>query len=212
MPPKAKAVLDRYIRSAAQQEHAAVAYTDTVTVRAQLPGVKKQGEFVLRSRYVAPNELSYKPVRYTGDGFVKTQVILGYLGRQVEHVKSGTGEDSALTEKNFTFTYAGEQTLSGTPTLVFDVHPKNDAEGVFNGRIYLNAATGALLRAEGTFVKSPSMFIEDVKFVKDYGEFDGLTLPTHVHSESETHIAGHAVLDVYHRDYRVESATQSASR
>ena len=56
------------------------------------------------------------------------------------------------------------------------------------------------------------MFIDDVNFLKDLVNSPGLRCPIHVHTESRAHMIGNAVLDVYHRDYRVNAASDHTVR
>ena len=76
--------------------------------------------------------------------------------------------------------------------------------GLFKGKIYLDAASGELVRAQGRIVKSPSFFIKKVEFIQDYAHVNGFTLPLHLHSEAQTRIIGKAVIDITNRDYQTE--------
>jgi hypothetical protein len=94
---------------------------------------------------------------------------------------------------------------------VYQLKPREKRPGLFRGRIYLDAHTGSLVRAEGSAVKSPSFFIRKIEFVQDYGDFDSFTFPVHMHSEAKARLVGKAVVDIYHRDYRsVANTVQSA--
>jgi hypothetical protein len=57
-------------RSQLQASHLA-AYSATTVIHAELPGTSQQGEYELRRHYAAPRTLEFKPLHFTGDGFVK---------------------------------------------------------------------------------------------------------------------------------------------
>jgi hypothetical protein len=81
--------------------------------------------------------------------------------------------------------------------------------GLFKGRIYLDAHNGNVLRTEGSVTKSPSFFVRKLEFVQDYATVGRYTLPVHLHSTAQARIIGRTVVDVYHRDYQVQTASAS---
>ena len=85
-------------------------------------------------------------------------------------------------------------------------HQKRIA-GLFKGRIYVDAYTGSLVRAEGRPAKSPSLFIKKINFVQDYSDIGQFTFPVHIHSEANARIVGRAIVDVYQRDYQFVANT-----
>jgi hypothetical protein len=54
-------------------------YSATTVVRAQLPDTAQSGEYQLQRRYSAPRTLVFKALRFTGDNFVKSNIILRVL-------------------------------------------------------------------------------------------------------------------------------------
>ena len=149
----------------------------------------------------------FKPVRFVGDKFVKSNVIVKLLQSEVEHVEKDDPARTAISPANYKFSYKGESEVSNRLVQVFHVKPRQKRLGLFKGRIYLDAHTGALARAEGRAVKSPSFFVKNIEFVQDYADFDSFTLPVHVHSEARARIVGRTIVDIIHRDYQPVSAT-----
>jgi hypothetical protein len=208
-----EAALEVFQRRSQQQRVALVEYSDTTIIHADLPDTSQSGEYELSRRYVAPTTLQFKPVRYTGDSFVKTNIMMRLLQSEVEHVKED-GAKTAITSANYKFKHKYTVTGDGHTTYVYDVKPRKKRQGLFKGRIWVDASSGALRRVEGTLVKSPSFFIKRLEFVQDYEEVDGMVLPSHLHSVSKVRILGRTVVDVFHRDYRasnLSTATEVAS-
>ena len=209
-----ESALQVFQRRSQQQRLAAVEYSDTTIIHADLPDTSQSGEYELRRRYVAPKTLEFKPVRYSGDSFVKTNIMIRLLQSEVDHVTKEDGAQTAITSDNYKFKHKFTMSGEGHTTYVYDVKPRKKRPGLFKGRIWVDASTGALRRAEGTLVKSPSFFIKRLDFVQDYEELDGMVLPTHLHSVSKVRIIGRAVVDIFHRDYtasNLTSATEVAS-
>ena len=184
------------------------AYSDEVEIDAQLPDSSQQGNFQLLRQYTAPNGLRFTPVRFTGDGFVKQNVITKLLQSEVEHVERGDGSRTALSEQNYKFSYKGREQVDGREVHVFQVKPRRKEPGLFKGRIYVDTLTGSLRRAEGRLVKSPSFFIKNVDFVQDYEDVAGFTLPVRMHSTAVTRVVGRAVVNIFHRNYHAQALAQ----
>jgi hypothetical protein len=198
-------------RSVIQAEQL-VAYSATTLIRAQLPDTSQYGEYEVQQHYLAPRTLAFKAVRFTGDTFVKTNVITRLLQSEVDHLQKDDPALNAISPANYKFSYKGTNELQGRIVHVYQVKPRQRRVGLFKGRIYVDVYTGSLVRAEGRPVKSPSLFIKKVDFVQDYADIGPFTLPVHVHSEATARIVGRAIVDVYQRDYQpvANSSTTTA--
>ncbi len=193
--------LDTYEHRYMRQVEDLAAYTARTLVQAELPDTRQHGEFELQRSYLAPTTLQFKAVRFSGDGFVKSNVIARMLQSEVQHVERREGPQTAITSANYKFSYKGTESIDGQFVHVYAVKPRQKRVGLFRGKIYLDVTSGSLRRAEGTLVKSPSFFIKKIDFVQDYADVDGFTFPVHVHSVAKTRIIGRAVVDIYNRDY-----------
>jgi hypothetical protein len=190
----------------AQVQNAGLAaYSATIVIDAQLPDTAQKGNFELVRQYTAPNALAFTPVRFTGDGFVKSNVITRLLQSEVQHVEKGDGAETAISAANYKFSYKGADAIDGREVHVFQVRPRRKVAGLFKGRIYVDAVTGTLRRVEGTVVKSPSFFIKKIEFVQDYADFGAFTFPVRAHSMAMTRVVGRAIVDIFHRDYQPQA-------
>jgi len=190
-----------------RQSTNSVDYSSRTVVHAELLDLEQKGDYELVRTYSAePRSLTFVPVRFVGDGFVKSNVILRVLQSEVDRIEKDDPADLAISERNYKFSYKGVQTLNGSPVHVFQVKPRHQRQGLFKGRIYLDAASGHLRRAEGTPVKSPSLFIKYAEFVQDFDDIGQYTLPTRLHSTAKTRLIGRALLDIVHSSYQFSSA------
>jgi len=188
-------------RSVIQAEQLA-SYSATTLIRAQLPDTSQSGEYEVQRRYEAPRTLMFKALRFTGDAFVKTNVITRLLQSEVDHVQKDDPALNAISPANYKFSYKGTSQLEGRLVHVYQLKPRQKRASLFKGRIYIDAYTGSLVRAEGRPAKSPSLFIKKIEFVQDYADIGPFTFPVHVHSEANARIVGRAIVDVYQRDYQ----------
>jgi hypothetical protein len=202
--------LQVYRNRASMQAEQLSSYSANTVIRAQLPDTQQYGEYELEQQYSAPRKLEFKALRFTGDNFVRSNVILRLLQSEASHVEKDDPSLNALSPANYKFSYKGTSQLQGRVVHVYQVKPRRKRAGLFKGRIYLDAFRGTMVRAEGRLVKSPSLFVKQVEFVQDYADIDVFTLPVHIHSEAQARIVGRAVLDIYYSDYHVLSGTLQA--
>ena len=185
-----------YQQRAEKQRAGIPSYAAETTITAELPQMHQRGEFELLREFAAPSELHFKPVHFSGDSFVKTNVIVRLLQQDVEHAEKHDAASTAITAANYKFIYRGNGQINGSDAYIFEVKPRSKAPGLFKGNIYLDASRGTLLRAEGRLVKSPSIFIKKIEFTTDFADFDGFTLPVEIHSLTATRVVGEAIVDI----------------
>jgi hypothetical protein len=202
--------LQAYRNRVTQQAARLSSYSANSVILAQLPATQQFGECDLQRLYSAPHTLEFKSVRFVGDGFVKSNVILRLLQSEVDHVQKDDPATTALSDDNYKFSYKGTTQLQNRLVHVFQVKPQTNRPGLFKGKVYLDAHTGSMVRAEGRVAKSPSLFIKRIEFLQDYKEFGAFTFPVHIHSEARTRLVGRAIVDIYHYDYQPIASTQTA--
>jgi hypothetical protein len=145
-------------------------------------------------------------VHFSGDGFVKSNVINRVLQSEVDHVQKDDPELTAISPANYKFSYKGATRLGDRLVHDYQVKPRKKRMGLFKGHVFLDAHTGALVRVEGTVVRSPSFFVKHIEFVQDYTDIESFTLPVHIHSEAKARIVGRTIVDITHRDYQAVPA------
>jgi hypothetical protein len=193
--------LETYQRRARQQSASLAAFSDTTVVDVELPDSSQRGSYELKRHYAAPRTLVFTPVRFIGDAFVKSNVIVRLLQSEADHVGKQESEQTAITSANYKFSYKSAEEINGRTVYVFQIKPHHKRANLIKGRIFIDACTGSLRRVEGSPVKSPSWFIKKVDFVQDYEDVDGVTFPIHLHSIAKARIIGRTIVDVVHRDY-----------
>ena len=198
--------LAAYQNHAAQQAVALGSYSAVTVVRAELPDSAQQGEFELQRKFEAPHTLQFTPVHYTGDGFVKNNVITRLLQTEVDHVQKDDPSQTAINLANYKFSYRGLSRVNDRAVHVYQVKPHKKRPGLFKGRVYLDAHNGSLVRVEGSVVKSPSFFVKHIDFWQDYTDVQSFTLPVHIHSVAKARIVGRTIVDIVHRDYQAVPA------
>ena len=195
--------LQTYQSRAAQQATSLTSYTSTSVIHAELPESKQQGEYEVKRQYSAPKSLLFTALHFTGDTFVKANVITRLMQSEVEHVQKDDSSLMAFTAANYKFSYKGMHGVEGRTLHEFQVKPRRKRVGLLKGNLYLDAYTGSLVHLEGVPAKSPSVFLSKIHLSQDFADFGSFTLPVHLHSEAKASIVGRTIVDVYQRDYQV---------
>ena len=203
--------LATYLNGAQRQLAELGAYSDATVIEADLPATAQHGKYELRRMYQAPRSLVFAAIHFAGDSFVKTNIITKLLQSEVDHVQKGEGAQTAISADNYKFNFKGTDTVDGRLAYVYHVKPRHKGPGLFKGRILVDAASGRLRRAEGTMVKSPSLFVKRIEFVQDYAEYGPFSLPVHIHSVANTRLVGRAVVVIYHSGYQAKTVAEMQS-
>jgi hypothetical protein len=182
-------------------------YSATTTIQADLPDTHQHGEFVLNRQFRAPKTLQFTPVHFAGDNFVKSNVIARLLQSEVDQLQKDQYGQIAINDQNYKMSYKGSDWVNGRLVHAFQVKPRHKRPGLFKGRIFLDAFTGSIVRADGRMVKSPSMFVKNIHFVQDYADIGSFTFPTSTHSEAKARLIGRVVVNLSHRDWQAEVAS-----
>jgi hypothetical protein len=201
--------LATFLHHTEQQASGLASYSAITVIHAELPDTSQSGEYELQRKFEAPHTLLFTPLHFTGDGFVKSNVITRLLQSEVDHVQKDDPAETAITPANYKFTYKGASRVGDHLVHVYQVKPHKKHPGLFRGRVYLDAQTGELVRIEGNVVKSPSFFVKHIEFVQDYADVQSFTLPVHVHSEAKARIVGRTIVDIVHRDYQPVPVTST---
>lgn len=194
--------LQTFVRRSSEQAEQLASYSATILISAQLPNTLQSGEYELQKRYSAPRTLVFKASRFAGDNFIRNNVILRLLGSEVEHLQKDDPALTAITPANYKFSHKETSQLEGRAVHVYQLKPRQKRDGLFKGRIYLDAYSGRLIRTEGRLVKSPSFFVKKIDFTQDFADIDSFTFPVHIHSEAQVRLLGRTIVDIYQNDYR----------
>jgi hypothetical protein len=185
-------------------------YTATTLINVELPDMSRWGEFELRRVYVAPKTLEFTPLRFRGDNFVKTNVIARLLQSEVTRLQNPQHLATAINAANYKIVFRGTTQIDGRLVHEYRLKPRKRRVGLFEGRMFLDAFNGSLVRNEGRLVKTPSFVLRKVEFVQDYMDIGSFTFLKHTQSVASTRVIGRTVVDIYHYNYLFPSASPAA--
>jgi hypothetical protein len=164
-------------------------------------------------RISALGRITYEVLRFEGDGTVKNQVIARYLTAEAEaqaEARKDQAPSLAVTPANYKFKYKSRSQLDGRDVYIFQVMPRQKRQGLFKGDLWIDAGTYLRVQESGYLVKSPSIFLKKVAFVRKYQIRDGISVPLQVQSVVDTRLAGQAELTIDFSNFSIDSAKPAA--
>jgi hypothetical protein len=184
--------------------------TMDVEISASLPKLNKKAKMSALRRVSALGRITYEKLRFDGDGTFKKQIISRYLSAEAE-AQQDPSLAIALTPDNYNFKYKGKTQLDGRDAHLFDVSPKRKRQGVFRGQLWIDAATFLRVQESGYLVKSPSVFVKRVAFVRKYQIRDGVSVPKQEQSFTDTRLGvGRAEMTIDFSNFAIDSVPAGA--
>lgn len=174
-------------------------------VEASLPKLKKFGTLSALRTITKVGKGTWDKLRWSGDNTIKKDVIARYIQAEQETIADPT--KLAINQKNYKFKYKGLEDKDGKRVHVFHLQPRKKAVGLFKGELWVDPDTALPLREAGEFVKSPSIFLKEVQFVREYEVVNGQAIPKHVESKINTRIWGSAEVSINYRNFAKSEET-----
>jgi hypothetical protein len=196
-------IVENYCTVTQFQEQSFDGTSMEVEIQASLPKLKKNGRLHGLRRISTLGRITYEHLIFEGDGTVKNQVIARYLTAEVESHEEQS-PTLTVTPANYKFSYKRKVVMDGRATYLFDVSPKKKRVGLFKGELWIDAATYLPVLESGYWVKSPSIFLKKVAFVRKFEIRGGISVPLQVASTVDTRVWGTAELEIDFTNFSVD--------
>lgn len=192
------AIVDKYVVATQTQQSALRGAQMEVDIDATIPKLHKRATFRALRTISRLGQITYRALGFSGDSTVKKEIIIRYLAAEAEGRENGT---LAITPENYKFKYKMGFEQDGHPLAILQVTPRKKAIGLFKGQLWIDVETGMPVREAGEFVKSPSMFLKKIAFVRDYELRDGISIPKRIESIVDTRVVGKAELMIHFSNF-----------
>lgn len=202
-------MVSRYVDATQQQRDALRGGTMEVDIDAAVPKLKKHGKLHALKNISKLGKITYHALGFTGDDTVKTDVIAKYLQKEVESNRDGS--NISITPANYKFKYKGMDERDGRMVYILHVTPRQKRVGLFKGELWLDAETYLPVREAGSFVKTPSIFLKKMQFVREYEIQNGIAVPQRMESKAEVRFIGPVELNVNYLKFSKEEADTVAA-
>jgi hypothetical protein len=194
-PPVPEAeIVNRYLNATQAQQDAMRGGTEELDIDASVVKLKKQGKLHALKSITALGKITFRVLGFSGDNTVKTEVIARYLKAEID--ASDGSSKMSITPENYKFKYKGTDQWNGRPVYVLHVTPREKKIGLFKGELWLDAQTYMPVRESGAFVKTPSLFLKKMQFVREYELENGVSMPQRLESKADVRFIGPVELNI----------------
>jgi hypothetical protein len=196
-------IVDHFLAATRGQEKVAKGASMEVDMSASLPKLKKEGRLHALRRISSLGRITYEMLKFDGDSTVKRQVIARYMEAEVEAQKDPSPA-MAITPQNYKFRYKALMEQGGNIVHIFEVTPRKKRQGLFKGDLWIDGKTFLRIQESGYLVKTPSVFLKKIAFVRKYVIYDGIAVPRQVQSVVDTRLVGKAELTIDFSNYSLD--------
>lgn len=194
-PAPGSVALARYIASIHRRDPFRESGPVAVVIEASLPGPHKESR-LLAIRDTNESERSqYKLLESQGDAMVTAEVIAPYLAGEKE-LEDLPLSSVIVTPANYKFRFMGQVGTDGASAVVFRIVPKKKQDGLIQGELWIDSATGIAVVQAGYFVKTSSTGIRRMEMVRDTKLKDGSPISRITRVAVETRRAGRGYLTI----------------
>jgi len=187
-------MVSRYVDASHAQQDTLRGGTQEIDIDASVPELQKHGKLHALKNITKLGKITFRVLGFSGDNTVKTEVIARYLKAEVDAADQAA--DHSITPLNYKFKYKGTEELHGRPVYVLHVTPRHKRVGFFKGELWLDAETYMPVRESGSFVKSPSIFLKKVQFLREYDMENGVSIPQRLESKADVRFIGPVELNI----------------
>jgi Outer membrane lipoprotein-sorting protein len=202
-------MVSRYMDATQQQQTALRGGTMEVDINANVPNMKTHGKLHALKSISKLGKITYHALGFSGDNSVKTEVIARYLKAEVDAAQDG--QNFSVTPANYKFKYKGMEARAGRDVYVLHVTPRQKKVGLFKGELWVDAQTYLPVRESGSFVKTPSIFLKKMQFVRDYDIQNGVAVPQRMESKADVRFIGPVELSVDYFKFSKEEPDTAAA-
>lgn len=153
--------------------------------------------------YKAPTIETFTTTSEKGSGFVRHRIFQRLMKGEEKRVRVNKDADSLITPENYAFDVVGTDRIGNSDCSVVHAVPKRKGKDLFEGKIWVDNQDFAIVKITGHLAKSPSFWIKQVDFERDYQKIEGFWLLSREEGVSAIRIFGKETLTIDHRNYTV---------
>jgi len=201
-------IVDHYVTAMREQQATLKGVSMEVEVDASVPKLKKEGRLHALRNISKLGKITYHALGFSGDDTIKKEVIARFLSAETqEHA----GPSIAITPENYKFKYRGLEDRDGREVYIFHLTPRKKLVGLFKGELWVDSATFMPVRESGRLVKTPSIFLKNVDFVRFYDIKDGGATPSAMISRVEARFYGTVEMSINYTHLAKETEADSVA-
>jgi hypothetical protein len=111
-----------------------------------------------------------------------------------------------ISAANYRVRLLGAELAAGRNCYVLELTPRRKQRSLIVGKAWVDASSYAVLRLEGQFAASASIFLGAPRIIEDFVEVGGFWLPGHVRSMTSSLLLGPTSLEIQFSKYELDRA------
>jgi hypothetical protein len=164
--------------------------------RLEASGVGQRGWLDVETGFSHTSGFYYEVTSEGGSGFIRSRVLHSLLDEERRLIAQNAQPQIALSPANYTF---APETLDRDGLAVVSITPLRKERALIDGRIFLTAADGELVRVEGRLARTPSFWVSRVDVVRTYQRINGVLMPVSLETTAQLRLFGSSSLRMtYH--------------
>jgi hypothetical protein len=196
-------------RVAANARNQPVGYTSVREYRLRNVRFDKEATVVARVTY-QPNQGKEFVVLGSQGSPKLAEIVEKLLVSEVEASKPSHLTDHEIGPSNYTASMRRTETIAGRSCYVVDLVPRHKSKFLIRGTAWIDRKNYAVLRLEGATATRISMWVGAAHIQQEFGEVDGVWLPTHTGAIASSLLLGACELDITYKNYLVRDLDRQA--
>jgi len=160
-------------------------------------------EMVVRTTYQRDAGKNFSVVSLTGS-LVLRKVLEEALATETKMTQPANRATAVIIPANYEMTVKGQAMMDGRNCIALAVKPRRLSPYLFNGTIWVDAESQAIVRLEGVAAKSPSFLTGPSELSRQYTMIDGFSMATHARAVSNSALLGQTVINIDYSGYQLQ--------
>jgi hypothetical protein len=152
-----------------------------------LASADKRGWIEAWTEFHPERGFTYEVTGEGGSEYVRNKALRGMLNTERNLLTNGKRLRASLESKNYLFEDGGV-TDAGLQRVM--LKPAKKSDGIVNGSLLFDPATGLLTQLQGRLVKSPSFWLRDVDVTWKFAHVRGYVVPVEMQSTGRVRMLG----------------------
>jgi len=183
--------------------------TERYTVYRSGDDAHPAAQMSVKTTYAKDAGKSYQILSEEGPTLLRKEVLEKALENEKLLNAPANRAHELITSANYSMTVAGTQTVDGRDCFLVDIVPRQNAEYLFKGRIWVDERSEDIVRLEGIATKNTSMVTGPAQVVRNYAEVDGFPMATHASATVSSWLLGPTRVEIEYAGYTITRETGS---
>lgn len=169
-------------------------------------------EMTVKTTYRRDQGKSYAILSQSGSDLIRRQVLERILDSEKVMTQPSNRAGAVLTTANYDMKPIGREALDGRECVELSIRPRHPSPYLFEGKLWVDASTDAIVKLHGVASKSPSFVAGNTEVSRQYSDVDGYPMATHATAVSKSWLLGQTTIQIDYTGYQLQLRPAQPSR